>query len=86
MARPWTYFEHGTLAALAIFEQTAPRRRDRSPRSAGRAPGCRTRFRDADCAIVTSVAADHGVSGDDSREIGFVESQDLSAWPAGDHR
>ena len=70
---PLTYFEHGTLAALAIFEQAALDVVILEVGLGGRLDA--VNLLDADCAIVTSVAMDHmDYLGDNREAIGFEKA------------
>ena len=70
---PLTYFEHGTLAALALFCEAAPDVLILEVGLGGRLDA--VNVVDADCAIVTSIALDHmDFLGDDREAIGFEKA------------
>ena len=70
---PLTYFEHGTLAALAVFRAAAPDVVILEVGLGGRLDA--VNVIDSDCAIVTSVALDHmDFLGQDREAIGFEKA------------
>ncbi len=70
---PLTYFEHGTLAAWAVFRQARPDVIILEVGLGGRLDA--VNVFDADCAIVTSVAMDHmDYLGDTREAIGFEKA------------
>ncbi|MCB1894537.1 MAG: bifunctional tetrahydrofolate synthase/dihydrofolate synthase [Rhodocyclaceae bacterium] len=70
---PLTYFEHGTLAALAVFREAAPDVVILEVGLGGRLDA--VNVIDSDCAIVTSVALDHmDFLGQDREAIGFEKA------------
>ncbi|MBS0545984.1 MAG: bifunctional tetrahydrofolate synthase/dihydrofolate synthase [Proteobacteria bacterium] len=70
---PLTYFEHGTLAAWSVFQQSAPDVIILEVGLGGRLDA--VNVFDADCAIVTSVAMDHmDYLGDTREAIGYEKA------------
>ncbi len=70
---PLTYFEHGTLAALALFAEAAPDVVVLEVGLGGRLDA--VNIVDADCSIVTSIALDHmDFLGEDRESIGFEKA------------
>ncbi|MCB1909070.1 MAG: bifunctional tetrahydrofolate synthase/dihydrofolate synthase [Rhodocyclaceae bacterium] len=75
---PLTYFEHGTLAALAVFREAAPDVVILEVGLGGRLDA--VNLIDSDCAIVTSIALDHtDLLGHDREAIGFEKAGILRA-------